>query len=423
MRDGAEAYGGPVTAVAEAVLRMKWPGGKDRPNRLDFRNGLAHTLVTGSWSTDSGGPRAHVRTRTCNLWMLPSEKRAELLADWNEGLCEPPVPELTQLRLIEPLDCAWVAHTHGIWGCAVSQDGRLVLSASRDGDLAAWDMETGLISARVSTGQTEIRDCEVSPDNRLVVSMHCPEPITVFGLPGLVRLGSFAPPSPVDPALQSTPYGSPRRWRRFAFSPDGSQLAVAGSTAIELWSLPQPSRVATVQIEPSRPPGLLAMFFSACGGRLTAIGRDSPSPITTWDVRTGRVIARRSLEIESPWHLDTAVVTADGQFMIAANGDYTSVWRLEPPCLVASVPLGIAGRALAVSRDGRRFATASSDSEAEQPTLRIWGLPDVTQVRSWNLQDLGCRDLSCALAFAPDGRRIVIAGWEGVIRRIVLPDL
>ena len=138
------------------------------------------------------------------------------------------------------------------------------------------------------------------------------------------------------------------------------------------------------------------MFFSACGGRLTAIGRDSPSPITTWDVRTGRVIARQSLEIELPWHLDTAVVTADGQFMIAANGDYTSVWRLEPPCLVASVPLGIAGRALAVSRDGRRFATASSDSEAEQPTLRIWGLPDVTEVRSWNCRTWVVETSLCA---------------------------
>ena len=128
VRNGGEAYGGPVTAVSEAVMRMAWPGGRgDWLDRMDFRNGLAHMLVTGSWSTDSGGPRAHVRTPTCGLWMLPSDKRAKYLADRSEGLCEPPLPDLTQLRLIEPLDCAWVAHTNGIWGCAVSQDGRLVL--------------------------------------------------------------------------------------------------------------------------------------------------------------------------------------------------------------------------------------------------------------------------------------------------------
>jgi WD40 repeat protein len=214
---------------------------------------------------------------------VPPGRRAELSAKSGHGQCELSLPDLTQLRLIEPLDCAWIAHTDGIWGCAVSQDGRLMLSASRDGDLAAWDMETGLISARARTGQPEIRDCDVSPDNRLVVSMHAPEPITVFGLPGLVRLGNFPLPSPVSLALSR---GSPRRWRRFVFSPDGSQLAVAGSAAIDSWSLQQLSRSATLRMNPSLPPGLLALSFSPCGASLTAIGRDRPSPITTWEVPT-----------------------------------------------------------------------------------------------------------------------------------------
>lgn len=39
----------------------------------------------------------------------------------------------------------------------------------------------------------------------------------------------------------------------------------------------------------------------------------------------------------------------------------------------------------------------------------------------WKLRDFGCRDISCALAFAPDGQRLVVAGWEGVLRRVVLP--
>jgi len=34
---------------------------------------------------------------------------------------------------------------------------------------------------------------------------------------------------------------------------------------------------------------------------------------------------------------------------------------------------------------------------------------------------LGCRDLACAVAFTPDNAGLIVAGWEGVIRRIALP--
>ena len=53
VRAGAEAYGGLVTAVAEAVLRLRWPSGDPRLlDAADIRHGLAHALATGSWSTD-----------------------------------------------------------------------------------------------------------------------------------------------------------------------------------------------------------------------------------------------------------------------------------------------------------------------------------------------------------------------------------
>ena len=74
VRNGAEAYGGPVTAVGEAVSRLGWP-----PSRLprrdfgDLRYGLAHALATGSWSRH---PDPDV-TSSASLWTVSPEERAE----------------------------------------------------------------------------------------------------------------------------------------------------------------------------------------------------------------------------------------------------------------------------------------------------------------------------------------------------------
>jgi hypothetical protein len=86
------------------------------------------------------------------------------------------------------------------------------------------------------------------------------------------------------------------------------------------------------------------------------------------------------------------------------------------------------GQALAVSLDGTLAATSGPETPgAQQMTylpdevLRLWSLPDLREIQCWKLQDFGCRDISCALAFAPDGQRLVVAGWEGVLRSVVLP--
>jgi hypothetical protein len=53
--------------------------------------------------------------------------------------------------------------------------------------------------------------------------------------------------------------------------------------------------------------------------------------------------------------------------------------------------------------------------------LLRWSLPDLVEVQRWDLRDLGAWDISCALAFTPDGQRMIAAGWDGVLRRLVLP--
>ena len=50
VRDAADVYGGPVTAIAEALHDLSWPA-RNLLQWIDLRHGLAHALASGSWSS------------------------------------------------------------------------------------------------------------------------------------------------------------------------------------------------------------------------------------------------------------------------------------------------------------------------------------------------------------------------------------
>jgi len=47
-------------------------------------------------------------------------------------------------------------------------------------------------------------------------------------------------------------------------------------------------------------------------------------------------------------------------------------------------------------------------------------LPDLREQASWSPADLGCRDIVTGLAFSPDSRHLIVGGWDGLLRRLVL---
>jgi hypothetical protein len=174
---GAERYGGPVLAVAEALrdlggMRVQdqleptdWPPRlreREKLDSADLAHGLAHALATGSWGSAPSGGRTIF---SCWQWLwpgLPPEKRAELSAKM--PACEPPaLPDLAHLKLVRPLDRVWLAPHDAIWGCDVSPDGGCMVSASRGGYVIVWDIASSTQIAAGRDGNEEVRDCAVTP--------------------------------------------------------------------------------------------------------------------------------------------------------------------------------------------------------------------------------------------------------------------
>lgn len=195
---------------------------------------------------------------------------------------------------------------------------------------------------------------------------------------------------------------------------------------IDIWNLERIELITTLRITAGLPQGMLALFFGS-DGRLRTIGRDNPMPVLTWDIDAPRVVSVGLLETAHAAFFERAAITSDELVLVATGPRETTVWHLDSSKRLATVPHGANGQALAVSLDGTIAATAGHEipgshaTFVESEALRLWSLPDLREIRCWKLRDFGCRDIACALAFGPDGKCLVVAGWEGVLRRVVLP--
>jgi hypothetical protein len=415
LRRGAERYGGAVAAVADAALSFDPHGCHRLGDGTDFRHFLAHRLLAGSWSSAAEGPLGYRRNAGMS-YMMATASRERREAFWAKAeprgyspAPPPALPALSELRLLPSVDVAWVAHSEGIWGCDVSPDGRYVLSGSRDRTLAVWDTEGDTLVSRVSADHGDVRDCFFTPDGTRIVSAHADGRVTVWTHNLLGKVFGTDTEIPNRRTL---------RWRRMAASPDSSRLAIADwEDMVQIWDLQSGTVVGRLHTHPTHYP--LGVFWPVSTQCVTIVTRGD-GLVTVWDSARQCVIAQHAVQMPRKPSLSggllAAAVTSDLRVMVAATDSDTVAWELGRAEPVGQVRGGIAGRALAVSRDGRYLATSDS-----REMVRLRTLPTLTEIGRWSLPDLGCRDLACAVAFSPDNSSLVIAGWEGVIRRIALP--
>jgi len=413
LRRGSEVYGGLVTAIADAALSPGCGVGRRLTDQSEVPYALAHHLLAGCWSPAHGGPG---RYRVEHLFgfltaSFPRERRVQMWEKMRARGVDPPpdpaLPNLSELRLPDAISWVSLAHTAGIWGCEISPDGSLVASVSRDGHVALWAMDSGLLVTRADTGEPNVRHCGFTPDGHLLITMHQGGSITIWRVSDLTPVALFAVPT--------GRWEWSHRWRRFAISQDSAWLAVGSGNTLHVWDLVQQRLVSTIMFESDRDVGAFALTFTSHRHlRVVAFGK--PGSIATVDVVQQRVMATQSWSCAERY--DIGRVTGDDRYLVAMQPNI-DVWHLESRSLVASVPLEFAGRALALSADGTQAATYSFNPRG----LRVWSLPTLQEIARCDLQGLGAWDISTAVAFTPDTRSVVAAGWDGVLRRVPLAGL
>jgi WD40 repeat protein/DNA-binding SARP family transcriptional activator len=220
-------------------------------------------------------------------------------------------------------------------------------------------------------------------------------------------------------------HGHKGRVNDLAFDPSGSMLASAGFAdgTARIWDAESGTELATVDLsrfqKPSTPPahrcglhplGLKQVFdvvFSPDGNMLTTGGWFGPSSTLMWDPATGelRRIMAQGQDSKAQWGRSVDV-SPDGRLVAGEGRDVVFVWSVEDGRLVARIRQQQVN-ALAFSPDGRRLVTGS-----------LGGNVDVWEARTGRQLDSLSGNLGQVLdlAFSPDGNRVATSSTDGTVR-------
>jgi WD40 repeat protein/tetratricopeptide (TPR) repeat protein len=256
--------------------------------------------------------------------------------------------------------CPPLAHDGEVWHASFSPDGRRVITASKDRSARVWDAGTGE-RRLVLDHQDSVNHASFTPDGRSVVTIT---------LRADARVWDAATGKPITPPL-----------------PGRDQLFAAGYSPLG-----------------SRP-------------RAVTIGRDSVPLV--WDLGTGRPVAPPSVFRGG---VTRASFSPDGRWVVIAGLDGAARVLDSATGRPAAPPLphGEAVQHAALAPDGRRVLTVSLDG-----VVRVWDLatddPTSVPVRlsgappAKSLYLTGER----VVALTPDGRRLAWTRWPDHAARLI----
>jgi WD40 repeat protein len=354
--------------------------------------------------------------------------------------------------------CGWADHRLHLWelssgrelalrghhgwirGLAFSRDGRTLASVSTDRTLRLWDFRRGDEQRRLQGNLDRLESVAWSPDGQQVVTGGQDGVVRVWNLatlrpppfhvlPPVCYWGRAFPPG--DPSLLAAlrSDGSVRRWELrwdaaelkeverlhyvgtnhtcLDLSPDGHWLALGDWTGnVRVWDYRERRQVTNLAMPGTR----VGVLFFSPGGRFLNVGTMSSETNLIskfWEVPTWREVHQFEASI---YDFTGFGYSPDDRTVGLGFSDGTAVWH-DLPSGRGQIFRSRSARPvrLAFSPDGRWFAMAGTQVPVDLldvRTRRVRPIPGTAQA------------LVYALAFSPDGRRLVGSGanLSGVVR-------
>jgi len=279
-------------------------------------------------------------------------------------------------------------HTRGVASVAITPDGRLTVSASDDGTLKVWNLESGR-ELRTLEGHTDlVSSVAIAPDGRRAVSASWDNTLKVWDLESGRELHTLEGHS-------YTVFG-------VAIAPDGRRAVSASfDNTLKVWDLESGRELRTLE---GHSDTINSVAITPDGRR--AVSASFDETLKVWDLESGAELG--TLEGHSG-NVSSVAIAPDGRHAVSASSDQTlKVWDLESGRTLRTLE----GHSnivfsVAITPDGQRAVSASGDK-----TLKVWDLEGGRELRTLE----GHSGNVSSVAIAPDGRHAVSASWDHTLK-------
>lgn len=294
-------------------------------------------------------------------------------------------------------------HEGGVTCVDFSPDSRYVLSSGNDALVRLWDQETGQELRRVAGHTAPVTSVTFSPDGRLVLSASIDKTMRLWDAETGQQLRSFSHPSGVN---------------RVAFSPDGRRVLSGsgeriGNTDVDgcvrLWDVASGQELGRFE---GHRTAVESVAFSPDGRQAVSAGWDNTMRLLKLPESPSLPITEaRSFAVPSPSGWLNLALSPDGRYALSSDAKDQSLrlWDVNTGQELRRFDGICEDSVLAFSPDGR---LALSGSLRPDYSLRLWDVATGKEVRRF----LGHTANLMRVAFTPDGRRVLSAGYDSTVR-------
>ena len=278
-----------------------------------------------------------------------------------------------------------IGHKGPVVAAAGGDHGRWIVSAGADGTLRVWNAGSGALVRTIELDEGAPTALAVG-DRRALVG-HKGGTIVLWDLERAEKLAAFQ-------------LGSSAAVTSLAFTSDANEFAAASQDgSVALFDIRTPATSASLLNGRDG----TGMIVAAAQSRAFVASAGADRAVRLWRAETETLSRTYRVQEGDITALD---ISSDGRYLAAAVSDGSiRVWSSSSSRSVRTLKHNRAAT-IAFGPD-RLLATASDDGK-----VKVWNLRAGRIVRSLS----GGGTTMRALSFAPDGRRVIGAGQDGVIR-------
>ena len=394
-----------------------------------------NSKIRGIAFSRDGGRLVSVSSEAMRLWDVSTGTEQGSLFTLEDRIAQrvPPILKLKELNK------AYLPNSRDdVHSVMFSEDAKHLVSASSDGSLHIWDVETGLYQSSFSLGAYSdlVNVLAFSEDGKYLASNDgFEERIRVWNVENGTQHAILTPGQGdfLNPVREITVSqgikkvagrdyeGTIRIWdaetveqlstvvtdrlQRYwplVFSPDGKILAGRerlSSDNIELWQIEHGAHLFTLKGHK----GAVSEYTFSPDSRIFVSG-DRDGTIILWDVETGDQRERLTGPTKP---IGGLAFSTDSKTLVSGSGNEIHLWDVDTGNAVNRLDAVKNVASLAFSPDGKTLASGTEDGQ-----IQVWSLAPTPQIQS---TFTGHQGSTYVLMFSPDGKTLASGGSDGTI--------